>query len=472
LTSSNESDLKQLGKIILSTFEAAQKSIRLYPAGHPLIRQSMAELMQALTGSFKSLKEINLNVIRNELYLNDVPLKEETMQHVSFIQLCIKRNISSITLLPEAKMEELEKFLRILSQDAEKISQMGGINKMIISDNISNIKVGRVLPYISTTTGEKIEEKETSELEGLSATAAYKAAVEAFKSVCSQIDNRYISMKTIKATIQSLIENVVHSKSAMGKLLNLKHLDDYTFHHSVNVAILSVLIGSALKMERSELNLLGETAILHDLGKLMVPVEIINKPGKLNDEEWEQIKLHPVNGARLLMEIKEISDMCIIGAFEHHGRYDLKGYPTIREKKELSLFSQIIAIADTYDAVTSDRAYRAAFLPDSAFKIILEASGSSLNPHLAKLFLNLIGCYPVGCLVLLDSGEIALVWEVNHSDILRPKVKILFDEEGDSAKKEIIVDLTELNSATNQPKRNIMKALDPYKYNIDIADHL
>ena len=471
MASSNESDLKQLGKIILSTFETAQKSIRLYPSGHPIIRQSMAEFMQALTGSFKSLQEINLNIIRNELYLNDVPLKEETMQHISFIQQCLKRNISSITLLPEIKMEELEKFLAILSQDADKIKQMGGVNELIISDNISHIKVGKVLPYISTTRSEKEEGKEASELQGLSGKQAYKASVEAFRSVCSQIDKRYISMKTIKATIQSLIENVLQNKSAMAKLLNLKHQDDYTFHHSVNVAILSVLIGSALKIERSELNLLGETAILHDLGKLMVPLEIINKPDKLNDEEWEQMKLHPVNGARILAEIKEISDMCIIGAFEHHGRYDLTGYPTIREKKELSLFSQIIAIADTYDAVTSDRAYRTAFLPDDAFKIILKASGSSLNPHITKLFLNLIGCYPVGCVVLLDSGEISLVWEVNHSDILRPKVKILYDKVGESAKEEII-NLTELNPANHQPKRYIIKALDPYKYDIDITEHL
>lgn len=467
------SDFKNLGKIILSTFENAQKSIKLYPSGHPKIRKALEDLMEALAVIFKSLDRINLNIIRNELYLNDTPLKAESMRYTKFIRQCIKRNVSSITILAEIGPEELEKFLNILSQDAEQIIKMGGVKKLLLSENIESITVARILPYISTTAGEESEDidEEVTEFQGLSGKEAYNAAVEAFKSVCSQIDNKYISMKTVKATIQSLIENVLHNKQVMAELLNLKHQDDYTFHHSVNVALISVLIGAALRFGRKELNLLGEVAILHDIGKLLVPLEIINKPGKLNDEEWEQMKLHPVNGARVLAEVKEVNDLCIIGAFEHHSRYDLKGYPTIKEKKEPHLFSQIIAIADTYDAVTSDRAYRKAFLADDAFKIILKSSSDSLNPNLVKLFLNLIGCYPVGCLVELDSGEIGLVQEVNRFSLLRPKVKILINEEGSSAKEEI-VDLTELNPATDEPRRSVVRALDPYKYNIDIAEYL
>jgi len=466
------SDFKNLGKIILATFENAQKSIKLYPLGHPKIMQALKELMEALVVIFKSLDQINLNIIRNELYLNDIPLKKESMRHTSFIKQCLKRNVSSITILSQVKPEELEKFLSILSQDTEQLNKMGGVKKAIISENINSIKVGRILPYISTTSAEKGDsDDEPSEFQDLSGKDAYRAAVDAFKEVCSQIDSKYVSTKTIKATIQSLIENVLHNKQVMAELLNLKHQDDYTFHHSVNVALISVLIGSALRFERAVLNILGETAILHDLGKLLVPPEIINKPGKLSDEEWEQIKLHPVNGARILSEIREISDLCIIGAFEHHTSYDLKGYPNLKEKNEAHLFSQIIAIADTYDAVTSDRSYRKAFLPDDAFKIILKSSGRSLNPNLAKLYLNLVGCYPIGCLVQLDSGEMGLVWEANRYNLMRPKVKLLLTDEGSLTKKEI-VDLAELNPATDEPKRSIERALDPYKYNIDITEYL
>jgi len=470
LTDARISELKNLAKLILTTFEGAQKSIKLYPSGHPMIRQSLSEFLQTLSGSFESLGKINLNIIRNELYLNDTPLKEESMLHADFIQQCLKRNVSSIKILPGATYEELERFLTILSHDVEYLNEMGGVNKLVNSEDINNIEVGQILPYISTIKREG-EDEDASEFQGLSGREAYKAAVDAFRMVCSDIDSSYISIKTIRATIQSLIENVLHNKQAMAELINLKHLDDYTFHHSVNVALLSVLIGSALKLNRDELNLLGEAAVLHDIGKLLVPWEIINKPDKLNDEEWEQIKLHPVNAARILSEIKGVSDICIIGAFEHHIRYDLKGYPTIKEKNEGHLFSQIIAIADTYDAVTSDRAYRKAFLPDDAFKIILKNCGTSLNPNIARLFLNLIGCYPLGCLVELDSNEIAIVCEINHFNLLRPKVKILLSAERSLANQEV-VDLTELNEVTDMPKRNIVKALDPHKYGIEIGEYL
>jgi HD-GYP domain-containing protein (c-di-GMP phosphodiesterase class II) len=464
------SNSKKLGKIILTSFEGAQKSIKLYPSGHPMIKQSLSELMQALAGSFESLGKINLNIIRNELYLNDTPLKEESMLHSEFLQQCLKRNVSSIKILSRINFEEMEKFLTILSQDVEYINEMGGINKLVKSEGLRNIEVAQILPYISTVKRDG-ETEDAPELKGLTGREAYKSAVDAFRTVCADIDSSYISMKTIRATIQSLIENVLHNKEAMAELINLKHLDDYTFHHSVNVALLSVLIGSALKLNREELNLLGEAAILHDIGKLLVPWEIINKPDKLSDEEWEQIKLHPVNGARVLSEIKGISDICIIGAFEHHIRYDLKGYPTIKEKNEGHLFGQIIAIADTYDAVTSDRAYRKAFLPDDAFKIILKCCGNSLNPNIGKLFLSLIGCYPLGCLVELDSKEIAIVSDINHFNLLRPKVKILLSAEGHQSNQKV-VDLAELNEATDEPKRSIVKALDPHNYGIEIGEYL
>jgi HD-GYP domain-containing protein (c-di-GMP phosphodiesterase class II) len=258
-------------------------------------------------------------------------------------------------------------------------------------------------------------------------------------------------------------------------MTTIKDYDDYTYHHSVNVSILSIALGRRLGLSKKTLAELGLSALLHDLGKVEVPKEILNKSIEFTEDDWKVIVKHPAWGACAIFKIKgvDITSMsAFISAFEHHLNYDLSGYPKLNHKIELNFFTRIIAIADQYDAMTSARIYsRIPVPPDKALSIMIERSGTQLDPHLTKVFINMVGIYPLGSLVMLDTRELGIVFESNtNTDFIdRPRVIILVDKNGEKTK--LTVDLMEKDSEGNY-KRNIIKTLDSNQYNINLAEYL
>lgn len=233
------------------------------------------------------------------------------------------------------------------------------------------------------------------------------------------------SIKTINTLVNDIVENIMSSKHLMVNMVDLKVFDDYTFFHSVNVGILSIVIGTALNLNKSQLHNLGLAAMLHDIGKIFAPKEILNKPGKLTKEEFEIIKAHPLKGYEYLKDMFEIPVSSYIGVLHHHERYDGVGYPSLISGEQISLFGRIITVADVYDALTSNRSYRGAILPSDAAEFIMGGSDSSFDPLIVSTFIQKIAPYPIGTCVLLSDGKIGIVVE-NYGDCcLRPKIKIV-----------------------------------------------
>jgi HD-GYP domain-containing protein (c-di-GMP phosphodiesterase class II) len=220
---------------------------------------------------------------------------------------------------------------------------------------------------------------------------------------------------------------------------------------------------------------LGIAALFHDIGKVDIPIEILNKPGPFNDEEWATMRRHPVMGVKAISKIRGLNEMAassMVAAFEHHIFYDKTGYPPVRKKRMPNFFSRIISIADQYDSMTSSRVYaRIPYTPDKALSLMMERSGVQLDPLLFKIFTNIVGVYPIGTLVLLDSKELGLVFESNpNPDRLdRPKVILITDRSGRKITGKT-VDLAE-HTPDGVFKRSISKALDPKKYNINLAEY-
>jgi HD-GYP domain-containing protein (c-di-GMP phosphodiesterase class II) len=267
----------------------------------------------------------------------------------------------------------------------------------------------------------------------------------------------------------------MEDESILLGLTTIKNYDEYTYNHSVNVSIYSLAIGRRLGFSKETLTELGMTALFHDVGKSKIPKEVLNKPGALDQAEWALMKKHPLTGVETVLNLKQLGEVnpkMVIGIFDHHLKYDLSGYPRLFQKKKVSLFGRILQIADAYDAMTTPRVYKKKpYTLDETLAIMLKDSGTHFDPTLLKIFIALVGAYPIGSLALLDTGELGIVYKPNPDPkrIERPQVILLPRGKKEEGKHQV-VDLTEADH-TGHFKRSIVKTLDPHQYNIDIAKY-
>jgi HD-GYP domain-containing protein (c-di-GMP phosphodiesterase class II) len=241
---------------------------------------------------------------------------------------------------------------------------------------------------------------------------------------------RPIDSKAVENSVVKILDSILGNEDAAVNLLNIKDFDDYTYTHSVNVSTISLLIASKLKLTREEFVEIGVGAMLHDLGKVKIPLEVLNKPDKLDNDEFEIMKKHPIFTYQLLKGNANISDISKYIAAEHHEKFDGTGYPRGLKGNSINFFARIVSIADVYDALTTDRVYRKAMKPYDAMKIIVSGSGTHFDPEMVRVFLKAVSIYPAGSHILLNTGETAVVEKVDSEHILRPDIIVIRDKNG------------------------------------------
>ncbi len=263
-----------------------------------------------------------------------------------------------------------------------------------------------------------------------------------------------------------LAENIVKNENAMVWLTQLKNRDEYTSMHSINVCVLSLLFGRFLGLKEKELGHLGLGALLHDVGKMKVPSEILNKPGRLDDEERTIMNRHPELGHALLKEHTDLHPAVLEIALSHHERYDGSGYPRGLKGKALNQYALIVSIIDFYDAVTSDRAYHIGISPHEALNMMYAVAAKSFPLTLVESFIQCLGIYPIGSLVELESGEVGVVMTVNRQRRLKPILTLVLDRHKKPFPQVKMMNL-EIQEQHESPVR-IKKILQSNAYGIDV----
>jgi len=236
-----------------------------------------------------------------------------------------------------------------------------------------------------------------------------------------------INIKETMAVSKKLVHALRNNRELKLSIENLKLYDDYTYNHSLGVSMLSIVIGMSMGMKTNDLCELGFCALLHDIGKMAVPIEIIAKPAKLTTEEFEIVKQHPAKGAEFFSKQNFANKRICDGILTHHEKFEGTGYPNGLKGEEIPLFGRIISVADVYDALTSARPYRQPSSPPEAIEYIMGSSGSSFDIEIVKAFLQKVSPYPVGSCVKLSNGQIGVIVRQTELHPLRPVIR-LFNE--------------------------------------------
>jgi HD-GYP domain-containing protein (c-di-GMP phosphodiesterase class II) len=450
-------------KAAFQQLSAVLKNATLYPEAHPFLLSSAEKLLSKIEELLVDRKQVAFYLVAGELFFEtqSVPIDQSLSL---LMEQFTSRDVGGIIFKPGLTQTELIRFAGLISKEPAFFTAQGGINEVLAKENIFHIELHRVL-LVDKKVGGAIKEGKKK------AAQVFMEAVDTVKELVHAVHlDKAINMRKMNTTVQTMVDNILDNRDAFMGLTSIKMYDEYTFAHSVNVSVLAISLGTFLSFEKPQVAALGMAGLLHDIGKVSVPLDIINKPGKLTDDEWELVKRHPIEGALILSDVPGVTKLAMVAAFEHHQHGEIRGYPEIDDRHQQHLFSQIVALVDAYDAITAARVYYSLQTPlDQAIRILLKKGGSAFDPILVKAFVNMIGIFPVGTLLKLDTGEIGLVVHQTR-DLMRPRVLLL--DKFDGSEKEGGTEITLLETAGGHYKRSVAGTINPYVAKIDVKKYL
>ena len=275
-----------------------------------------------------------------------------------------------------------------------------------------------------------------------------------------------IDIEEAREMAGEMVESIIKNENAMVWLAQLRQRDEYTTQHSLNVSVFSILFGRYLGLRKSQLKLLGFGALFHDIGKMRVPLEVLNKTEKLTADEMALLKEHPEHGRAILGGDEKVPSEVIDIAFTHHERFDGSGYPRGLSGEKIGRFVYIVSIVDVYDAVTSDRAYHMGISPHEALNLMYGSAPTSFPAELVEEFIRCLGIYPVGSLVELDTGEVGVVMTVNRKRKLRPILTLVLNRDKQPYPQYKMLNL-DIDTGEGKPQQGIKKILKSNAYGVD-----
>lgn len=465
--------IETLGREVVQALYAALQALRLYPFDNATVQHSLSNVQDVVSGALKTEGSLELRLAGEFFFLNEARLRFDLSNYatIGMVRRTVDRHgIGVIEIQSGVVRDEWAPFLLILLSDGPSENAFAGFVDRLAQAAVEHIEV-RSAGDVATTDAEVDQQK------GM-AKRSYVQSVGVAKEVLTDFRlGRAVNVRKVKRAIQNIVDQVLTNEASIIEMTTLREFDEYTFTHSVNVCIFSVVIGQRLGLDKRQLYELGLGALFHDIGKMRVDPAVLNKPGKLDPEEWEEMKRHPTLGLLSFFEMQGFAELPyrqMLQAYEHHMQIDLVGFPKCRRPRQPTLFTHIVAVADAFDAATSIRSYRyAARPPDKVLQAMRDDPDWGKHHLIVKVFINLTGVYPVGTLVLLDTSELAVVTARNpDSDLLhRPFVKVISDSSGAAIAEPYTVDLSEMDAVTNAPKRTVMKTLDAQKYGMNVGEY-
>ena len=470
----------QFEEFLLSFYKLRQNA-KIHSDNHRLVIRGIEKFSESINNCMEN-ESLTLKISNDQLFIDDEKLPyNRTTKNLfdNIIRYFDTRGLEGVRFLEAVKHvsgEEILIFLRLLEHFGQKPEPLTWLTNCLAAQNIKWVELIKksIIPQADRESFNKDKAERWER-----ARKDYTYAKASLEEVARKIKDKKSAVgigKTVRI-VQDMVTNLIEDDEVYAAISTLRVFDDYIFTHSVNVAMLSMCLGRRINLSRRTLASLGICALFHDLGKIEIPKEVLHKKDKLDDSELKLIEEHSLNSARLLLNLKASPDSkarILVPIFEHHLKYDLSGYPRAHWKKPLTLFGKIISIADKYDTLTSSRAYRKSLLsPDRALGYMLDHAGKDFDPILIKVFINILGVYPVGTLLRLDTDELALVVSSPSRNFSKRPLVCVLEKEGEgSYKKREIINLDERNTETGNYVREIIETYHPATFGIQPVQHM
>ncbi len=465
---------RQAGRAFLVAFYATLRNLSLYPVENDQVQRSLDEIEAVGKSMFALEPELEVRLGGEFLFVNKTRLRLTLDNYATFnsvLNTLRQSGVGAFRVAGEIDRHGWQVFLSQLLAFAPR--DMGPNKLSALQEALEKEGLHEVSLSPPLDDEEEYEEEEAKEV----AKRTYGRCVAVTKNVLNDVRmGKTKSVRKVKRAVQGVVDQVMKNEASLVGLTTLRDYDDYTFTHSVNVCIFSVSIGKRIGLSKLQLYDLGLTALLHDIGKSRVPLDMINKTTPLTDAEWRVMQAHPWYGVLTLFKLRGYGDLpyrSMIVAYEHHMKIDLSGYPKSVRPRQMSVFSKIVAVADGFDAATSRRSYQTnPIQPDEVLREMWENPRRGQDPVLVKGFINLLGVYPVGTCVILDSYDVCIVHSANPDPrhLNRPVVRQVLTANGGHLTNGPLLDLAEQDAAGGF-KRSIIKVTDPAKYDLTPSDY-
>ena len=440
---------------LLRRIAAGVRAAQLYAPDHPLVARNMAALVGGLSTLHQQQPSITVGIVGGELVVADTPMHKVSATMTDLIRKLKDSKVERIAFERGVTQGELVALMQNLSRLGSKKDPEKDLSS-------AHVRVGRL------TVDEGRKDGIASDIAAIKQmySNAVAAAEVAWESASTEgMPDAPSALKTV----EGLAEAVTQNRTALMALTAMRSYDNYTFTHMVNVSILTMAQARALGVEGKLLREFGMSALMHDIGKVRTPKEILNKPEKLTDEEFVIMRRHVVDGAEILRRTPEMPVLAPVVAFEHHLRTDGSGYPAGARRHALNLGTMLCSIADVYDAMRSQRQYQQAFPSERILAVLKHQEGTLFDQHLVRRFVQLLGIYPPGNLVKLSSGELAVVIQAHAPDPHRPRVRIVVDAAGERLDSPRDVNLFD-HHGPDAPA--VVTPVDPADYGLDPLAYL
>jgi len=437
---------------------ATVRAAELYAPTHPLVMRTATGLHGALAPSLADSAAVIVGFLEDDVVVNDFRLPRGSANMAGLLRDMRDRKVEKITF---ARGVEVADIRALMDELADKVSRTS-VGDRLTARGVRRIVVSKVAA-----------EDDDSEPVGL------EAAKQMYSKAVASAETIWAATKAgtqpdpadARGIIDSLSRLVYQDRTSLLALTALKRHDNYTFTHMVNVAALSMAMARSLDLEGPMLREFGFAALMHDIGKVHTPLEILNKPDKLTDEEFKIMKQHVVEGAHVLRRTPETPALAPVVAFEHHLKQDLSGYPENIGSRKLNLCTMVVSVVDVFDALRSNRAYRAGLATDRIKHIMGQQDGTAFNRALLRRFVNLMGLFPIGTLVRLTTDEIGVVTLTHPDDPFRPQVKLILDGKGEKLEIPLLTNTWDRDVRGEFP-RAVVEAVDSQQAGIDPLGYL
>ena len=438
------------GQQLTAALSTAVRTAGYYDPGNSVLTQATNELLSLLNVAGSQTGSVGFSVLSHCVFVNKMRMPTTLSTYsrfASLIQLFGEWRINTLAFDTGITETELQEALMLISRT--RPSETESLSEILRERQIS--KVHADAEEISTGSDER------RALPLLTYSAAMHLGAE-LNDTTGVVQPNVI--RRVRRITQNVVDEILRDPTTLLTLTTIKDFDRYLILHSTNVAVLSTILGQRLGLDKATLGELCLAGFLHDAGKLGVDPDVLNKPGKLDPQEWETMRQHPVMAANALMSGQYLTSSMmrsVVVAFEHHMNFDLSGYPSVLAKDSVTLFGGIVSLADRFDALTTARVYRKVNLtPPEAVAILVKGSGTDFDPILVKLFAEVMGLYPTGSVVVLGSGEAGVVCRppAIGTPLDRPQVRLIVGENPGE-----VVDLQE--RVRGRFKRSIIGVLNP-----------